>query len=194
MREGWLKAGGRTIRVGDAVKLDAIKCASCLFGKGRCRATDATTKKERHDKKGGLMQNALIPGQATAMDQCEVRAHGRLLNAAKKQLVGGTIFVDIASGRLKTYHQQSLGAADTIESKILCERDALHNGVMVQTHHTDNGVFKSKDFIAEITKHDQDLKFCGIGMHHQNGVAESSIRTVTQMAHTMMLHLALQWP
>ena len=38
------------------------------------------------------------------------------------------------------------------------------------------------------------MSFSGVGAHHQNGVAERSIRTVTSWARTMMLHAVLHWP
>ena len=34
----------------------------------------------------------------------------------------------------------------------------------------------------------------GVGAHHQNGHAETSIRTIMTMARTMMLHAAVHWP
>jgi hypothetical protein len=43
-----------------------------------------------------------------------------------------------------------------------------------------------------ITK--QQLTFSGVGAHHQNGVAELAISTVTQWARSMLLHQALHWP
>ena len=40
----------------------------------------------------------------------------------------------------------------------------------------------------------QQISFCGVGAHHQNGVAERVIQTVVTSARTMMLHQALLWP
>jgi hypothetical protein len=41
---------------------------------------------------------------------------------------------------------------------------------------------------------DQTIDFCGVGAHHQNGVAERDIFTVTEMARAMLLHAVLHWP
>ena len=38
------------------------------------------------------------------------------------------------------------------------------------------------------------MKYCGVGAHHQNGVAERSIQTVSNMARVMMLHASIMWP
>ena len=198
-REGWLGRGVRAIRVSKNVQLGAIKCAACLFGKGRRRWTEQSNKQTLPGQAGSLKKNTLVPGQVTAVDQYEVRVKGRLKESAgktpkKNVLCGGTVFCDVASGRVKTYHQVSLGAIDTIRSKVIYERDGLGYGVMIQTYHTDNGVFTAKSFVQELDNKGQDVKLCGVGAHHQNGVAESAIRTTTIMARTMMLHLALRWP
>ena len=40
----------------------------------------------------------------------------------------------------------------------------------------------------------QTITFCGVGAHHQNGVAERRIRDITENAHTSLLHAAHRWP
>jgi hypothetical protein len=40
----------------------------------------------------------------------------------------------------------------------------------------------------------QFITFSGTGAHHQNGVAERAIQTVTCWARAMLLHLILMWP
>jgi hypothetical protein len=41
---------------------------------------------------------------------------------------------------------------------------------------------------------EQEIDFSGVGAHHQNGVAERGIRTVTEWSRTMLLHAMLHWP
>ena len=85
-------------------------------------------------------------------------------------------------------------ASDTLLSKQGFERSAKSCGVKIQTNHGDNGVFKSKEFLESLTNCNQELKFSGVGAHHQNGVAERAIRTVTEKARSMMQHAFLHWP
>jgi len=59
---------------------------------------------------------------------------------------------------------------------------------------TDNGTFGAKEFVDAIIARGQQVKYCGVGAHHQNGVAERSIRTVSNMARVMMLHASIRWP
>lgn len=64
----------------------------------------------------------------------------------------------------------------------------------MSAYHTDNGVFKSKQFMEALGVDKQKITFCGVDAHFQNGVAENSVKMVVQKARTMMLHAALRWP
>ena len=39
----------------------------------------------------------------------------------------------------------------------------------------------------------QTLDFCGVDAHHQNGIAERTIRTIIESARTMLLHAIHKW-
>ena len=74
------------------------------------------------------------------------------------------------------------------------ENWAYNLGVLVHKYTTDNGIFGAHEFTSEISAKGQIVKYCGVGAHHQNGNAERSIRTVSNMARVMMLHASLRWP
>jgi hypothetical protein len=38
------------------------------------------------------------------------------------------------------------------------------------------------------------MKFCGVNAHHQNGIAERHIRSVTETTRTMLIHAMISWP
>jgi hypothetical protein len=38
------------------------------------------------------------------------------------------------------------------------------------------------------------MKLCGVNAHHQNGIAERHIRSITECARTMLIHTMLSWP
>jgi hypothetical protein len=65
---------------------------------------------------------------------------------------------------------------------------AKQSNVKIKHYHADNAPFGTNEFKADIANQDQELTFSGVGAHHQNGVAERSIRTVTQWARAMLLH------
>jgi hypothetical protein len=66
--------------------------------------------------------------------------------------------------------------------------------VSIQQYNGDNGVFKAASFAESLESKGQTINFSGTGAHHQNGVAERSIRTSTERARTLMVHAAIHWP
>jgi hypothetical protein len=71
---------------------------------------------------------------------------------------------------------------------------AAQSGVTIKGYRADNAPFGSEEFVAEIALKKQTLDFSGVGAHHQNGVAERAIKTVTYWARTMLLHAVIMWP
>ncbi len=57
-----------------------------------------------------------------------------------------------------------------------------------KSYHTDNGQFVDKDFKDDCTMSNQSVTFCGVGGHHQNGIAEQKIKELTLGAQTLLLH------
>jgi transposase InsO family protein len=79
-------------------------------------------------------------------------------------------------------------------SKRAFERDAQSMGISIKSYRADNVPFGSQEFMADLTNHNQTISFSGTGAHHQNGVAERAIGTITRWARTMLLHSVLHWP
>ena len=64
----------------------------------------------------------------------------------------------------------------------------------LKAYRGDNGVYKSELFQKSCRDMNQTLDFSGIGAHHNNGIAERGIRTVSTCARTILLHAMLHWP
>ena len=60
--------------------------------------------------------------------------------------------------------------------------------------YADNGRYTDKEFIEQVNKHEQKISFCGVGAHHQNGVAEASVKKYNLKARTLLLHAKRYWP
>ena len=60
-------------------------------------------------------------------------------------------------------------------------------------YRADNGIFQSKPYLEDIRSQNQSIDFCAPGSHHQNGITERSIRTLTTKARTMLLHASFHW-
>jgi transposase InsO family protein len=108
---------------------------------------------------------------------------------------GGCVFVDHFSGLIHVELQQNLNTHETLAAKARYEAMARDSGVIPQLYLSDNRpAFSSHDFARQLSKFEQVSKFAGAGAHHQNGMAERSIRTVISIARTMMMHAAIHWP
>jgi len=48
-----------------------------------------------------------------------------------------------------------------------------------KAYHADNGRFADKGFRDDCVSSNQTITFCGVGSHHQNGIAERKIKDIT---------------
>jgi len=104
------------------------------------------------------------------------------------------VFCDSASGYIHIEHQVGLTAYETIALKLNFERMSTEVGVTVTSYHTDNGIYRSAEFLKELHSKGQGVKMSGVSVQFQNGVAENAIKTTVMKARTLMLHSTLRWP
>ena len=181
-----------------SVSTSDLKCEACQLGKAHKRPNDVHLDQIRPERDGGLQREVLRVGSRVATDQFVSSVRGRRFDTKGKEpdsqkFVGGTIFVDISSGFIQAFPQTSLCASETVLRKKRFERNLSNFGHTIHHYLGDNGVYRSKEFQDEIKICGQTMDFCGVGAHHQNGVAERAIRTVSESARTMMLHAAIHW-
>ena len=181
--------------------VDAPMCTACRYARAKKTPVPTATKiaiKTEHDV-NSIKEGDLFPGQRVSLDHLESHLPGKLWSEQGRFLkdrhyIGGAIFVDHASGYMSLQLQESLNAAETVRSKHLFEREAYEYRVLIESYHTDNGIFSAKDFREALEKGQQSVRYCAVGAHHQNGVAERAIGTITEHARAMMLHAASSWP
>jgi hypothetical protein len=156
-------------------------CAACQLAKQTIRTprTENRSAKERHV----LKRDDLLPGDRVSIDQYQSSLPGRLPHtkgkeAKKDQYNGGTLFADHATGFIHIRHQVSLSIAETARSKLSFERVAAQCGHKIKRYRADNAPFGKEGF--KIHFEGQHVDLSGVGAHHQNGVAERSIKTVTR--------------
>jgi hypothetical protein len=121
---------------------------------------------------------------------------GRLPHTKGKELEKDryTGFVDHASGFIFARNRVSLLAGETIVSKKMFKTLAQSYGVTIEIYLAEKVPFNSREFTQDLLSKGQTIDLSGVGAHHQNGVAERSIKTVTSLARAMLLHMALHWP
>jgi hypothetical protein len=116
---------------------------------------------------------------------------GKLTN---RRYRGATIFVDHYS-RLRFVHlMQDLKSDKTIKAKRAFEQFAADHGVKILHYHCNNGRFKDNAFQQACEDARQQLTFCGVNAHFQNGIAERAIRDLSDSARKQLLHVSARWP
>lgn len=207
---GWIQTLLRSKRSGEAPIIPPRNkqasscahplCAACQFGKQSRRPAN----KPGHfsvdsAKEMALKKEKLEVGQRIHGDQYISAVPGRTpvgrgSSAALNQYTGGVLLADSASEFIFLRNQVTLGTGDTLQTKQAFEHFAAQYGVKLQSFRVDNMPFASKEFRADCEAKGQTIDFSGVGAHHQNGVAERALKTITQWARSMMLHSLLHWP
>ena len=86
----------------------------------------------------------------------------------EKRFHGGTIFRDAASGVIWLENQVSLGANETVMSKIKFEEWLWDIAAVEIKHiHSDNGIYCADEFKADCASKDQTQSMSGVGAKHQ---------------------------
>ena len=129
----------------------------------------------------------LQPGDCISLDQYESSIPGCLPHTYGKekkddQYNGGTLFVDHASSGVFIQHQVSLQTGETLKAKHKFEQHAQEHGVATKEYHAVNSPFGNAEFVHSIKANNQTIKFSGVSAHHQNGVAECTIKTISSWA------------
>ena len=107
---------------------------------------------------------------------------------------GRCVFIDHASGYVIINNQVDINATENVKVKLTFEREAQSQGVVIKGYHADNGIFNASEFMEDLSKNHQQIRFSGAGESHQNGSAEHAINTVVTMAKTMLTNAALRCP
>ena len=109
-------------------------------------------------------------------------------------LSGGCIFIDHTSGCVIIEHQVDINATETVKGKITFYREDQSQGVVIKGYHTDNGIFNASEFMDELLKKQQKIRFSGAGASHKNGTSERAINTLVIMERTIFMHSELRCP
>jgi hypothetical protein len=162
-------------------KVKPPKCAGCLFG--------TMTKIPWRGKETKASHEVFIatkPGECVSVDQLAstevgffAQMKGKL---TKKRYRCATIFVNHFS-RLRFIHLQTDDSSEeTLAAKRAFETFAAEHGVKILHYHCDNGCFQDNAFRQACHDAQQQLTFCGVNAHFQNGIAERSIRDLSESA------------
>ena len=168
-------------------------CGVCLFGNSkrkpwRTKASSSCIRKA----------NEKYPGAATSVDQLISSQPGLIPqssgNLLRDRINAATVFVDHFSNYVYVHLMRSVTGEETLEAKQAYEAHAGSFGVHIKRYRADNGRFADPSFQAAVQTSGQQISFCGVGGHHQNGIAEKKIGDLTALARTLLLHASRNWP
>jgi transposase InsO family protein len=178
----------------DKLHIRPPMCNDCCGARATRRPWRSKSAKQnqRHLKK------VTHPGDVISVDQLESSIPGFIGQMTGKltrqHIEASTVIVDHASDFSYVYHQTSMTSEETLKSKLAYEKFALSHGVHIKHYHADNGRFKDNLFTKSIEDKGQTISFCGVGAHHQNGIAEKRIGDLQRRATTLLLHAQRRWP
>jgi hypothetical protein len=170
------------------------KCAGCLFGamtKLPWRGNDSASSHE--------VFVATKPGEIVSVNQMESAEVGFFaqLNGSltKKRYRYCTVFVDCFSQLCFVHLQFDDSAAETMLAKQAFEKFAAEHGGRILHHcHCDNRQFANNAWKQSCKASRQQLTFCGVNSHLQNGIAKCAIRDLLENAHKQLLYAHACWP
>ena len=151
-------------------------CAGCTFGK-------AHRRQWRHKGSRGTGICSLshnIPGACVSVDQLVSAQPGLMAQVSghltRRRITRATVFKDHFSDFTFCHLQCSSDHEETLSAKWSVEKFAQSCGVSISAYRADNGRFAEKAFRNECDIQKQNISFCPVGAHHQNGIVEASIK------------------
>ena len=175
-------------------KLKAPFCASCAFGKAhrrqwRHKGDDTRPIRSKKDD---------APGVTVSVDQMVSAQPGLVPQTSgyltRSRIHSSTTYIDHHSSYAYSFLQRSTSGEETINSKVAFEKMANEYNVRIKSYHADNGRFAEAGFKEDCKRCSQNISFCAVGAHHQNGIAEAGIKRFTLSARTSLLHAKRLWP
>ena len=137
-------------------------------------------------------ESDMSPGAKASTDQLVSTQPGLIPQISGKLTLqcvnGATVFADHYSDHVNAYLMQDLTLEQTIAAKHGYECYLGLLGIASKGYHADNGRFTDKGFQDDCLVNDQFITFCGVGSHHQNGIAERKIKDLRIGAQTILLH------
>ena len=82
---------------------------------------------------------------------------------------------------------QDATGESTLEAKVAFEQVTRSRGIDIRGYHAHNGRYAKYIFRDNCKQNMQILRYCGVGAHHQNGIAEATIKQLTLVSRTMLL-------
>jgi hypothetical protein len=174
-------------------KVPPPKCTGCLFGAMTKIPWCAKESKATHQ-----VFDATKPGEYVSIDHMVFTHVGFLAQLkgglTKKRYKAASIFVDHFL-RLRFVHlMQDLSSEESFKAKRVFEQLPAKHGITIYHYHCNNGCFANNAFKQACQESNQQLTFCGVNVHFQNGIAECAICNLSDSDRKQLLHARQHWP
>jgi hypothetical protein len=159
------------------------------------------TKTPWRDKESKATHQVFVatkPGECVSIDHM-VSTHVGFFaqlkgGLTKKRYKAASIFVDHFLRLCFVHLMQDLSSEESVKAKRAFEQFAAKHGVTIRHYHCDNGRFADNAFKQACQESNQQLTFCSVNAHFQNGIAERAIRDLFDSARKQLLHVRQCWP
>eukprot|EP00957_Ditylum_brightwellii_P022844 1723792-Ditylum_brightwellii.AAC.1 len=122
---------------------------------------------------------------------------GRILSLEQNQFIvvgKSNMPFNVDSKMLRRVAVPDAGKIPSKREEMMQTSRGLTKEQCLGTYHKDNGRFGEKAFRATCDEQGQDITFCGMRAHHQNGIAENWIKLLALKSWIMLLHAKRHWP
>jgi hypothetical protein len=112
----------------------------------------------------------------------------------KKCYKCAAVFVDYFSCLQFVHLQLNDKSNKTLAAKFAFKQYATEHRVKILQYHCNNGHFHYNAFQQTCHEERQQLTFCGVNAHFQNGIAKQAIQDLLESAWKQLLHVRACWP
>ena len=78
-------------------------------------------------------------------------------------------FINHTISYVRIKQQGAINANETVKTKLTFEIKSQSQGVVIKGYHTDDEIFDASEFMEELLKKQQKIRFSGSGASHQMG-------------------------
>ncbi len=161
----WIRAGCLPGGPQLASEPDPI-CAACQFGKAHKRSHKADV--------GHISAQHSAPGDGVSSDGMEAGCPGRMMTThglpSSRRYKYVSFWIDHFSRFVYVTMHETKRAEELLKSKIKFEEYSARFGVHIKNIRADNGVYTAKIIQDSCKQKQQNLSFCAVGAHWQNGI------------------------
>jgi hypothetical protein len=152
----------------------------------------------KSSNKHPIRQKVSKPGEWVSVDQLISPTPGLIAqlkgSPTRERYKVATIFVDHFTDFTYVHLQSSTTSSETLTAKHEFERYSRSCGVTIRGYHADNGRFIDNEWMRDIQKNNQGMRYAGTYAHHQNGIVEKRIRDLQDLARASLMHAMKLWP